>query len=181
MNYLYGYVAKSWRRFLPQSTEVTLNRGGYYTTLVRPGYRIVGLNNNVCYNINWWVMYHPQEHTVQLNWLHDTLMAAEKAGEKVHILLHQPTGGESCYYVWAREYQKIIDRFYHIITGQFNGHTHKEEFNVFYKSNDTSRPINIAWNGGSHVTFTNVNPNYRVYHVDKETLVNTLYFSHVLL
>uniref|UniRef100_A0A336KIJ5 Sphingomyelin phosphodiesterase n=1 Tax=Culicoides sonorensis TaxID=179676 RepID=A0A336KIJ5_CULSO len=170
MNYLYGYISKAWRRWLPQSTELTLNRGGYYTTLVRPGFRVVGLNNNVCYNINWWVMYHPQEHTVQLNWLHDVLLQAEKANERVHILLHQPPGGESCYYVWAREYQKLIDRFHHIITGQFNGHTHREEFNVFYKSNDLSRPINVAWNGGSQVTFTNVNPNYRVYHVDKETL-----------
>ncbi|XP_063704801.1 sphingomyelin phosphodiesterase-like [Culicoides brevitarsis] len=170
MNYLYEYIAKAWRQFLPQSTELTLKRGGYYTTLVRPGFRVIGLNNNVCYNVNWWVMYHPKEHTVQLNWLHDVLLAAEKAGEKVHILLHQPPGGTSCYYVWAREYQKLIDRFYHIITGQFNGHTHREEFNVFYKSDDISKAINVAWNGGSHVTYTNVNPNYRVYHVDKETL-----------
>lgn len=123
-------------------------------------------------------MYHPQEHTIQLNWLHDVLMSAEKAGEKVHILLHQPTGVESSYYVWAREYQKIIDRFYHIIKGQFNGHTHREEFYVYYKSNDISKPINVAWNGGSTVTYINVNPSYRVYTVDKETLVN---FLHIFM
>lgn len=117
-------------------------------------------------------MYHPQEHTVQLNWLYDVLLAAEKASERVHILLHQPPGGESCYSVWAREYHKLIDRFHHIIKGQFTGHTHRDELNVFYSSNDPSRAINIAWNGGSTVTYINVNPNYRVYTVDEETLVS---------
>lgn len=53
MHYLYNYIAKAWRVWLPKSTEITLKRGGYYTHLVRPGFRVIGLNNNVCYNINW--------------------------------------------------------------------------------------------------------------------------------
>lgn len=171
MDYLYSYVSKAWLRWLPRSTELTLKRGGYYTVLVRPGYRIITLNNNVCYNTNWWVMYNLKQQAVQLNWLHSMLLAAEMAGEKVHLLLHQPTGVRTCYSPWAREFHKIVDRFHRTIVAQFNGHTHNDEFNLFYaREGGQQHAVSVGWNGGSTSTFTNRNPGYRVYSVDRETL-----------
>jgi sphingomyelin phosphodiesterase len=40
----------------------------------------------------------------------DTLLQAEAAGEKVHILGHIPSGHAECYRTWSREFHKIIDR-----------------------------------------------------------------------
>ncbi len=46
----------------------------------------------------------------QLQWLHDELLLAEEAGEKVWILSHLPTGNGDCMSTWGREYTKIIER-----------------------------------------------------------------------
>lgn len=55
---------------------------------------------------------------------------------------------------------------------QFYGHTHQDEFEIFYDSdgdnliNDQPRPTNIAYIAPSVTTFAHVNPGYRVYTVD---------------
>lgn len=54
---------------------------------------------------------------------------------------------------------------------QFNGHTHYDEFNVFYKDKE---PINVAYNGGSVTTYYYMNPNYRVYTVDPQNYVSLI-------
>lgn len=166
-------MATAWRHWLPKSTELTIKRGGYYSYLVRPGLRVIVLNNNVCYNTNWWVMYHFDHQAIQLNWLHDTLLKAEANNEVVHLLTHMPTGSGSSYAPWSREFHKIMDRFYHVIAALFNGHTHKDEFSLYYATESKQQyAINVAWNGGSTVTYTDKNPNYKVYYVDEETFVS---------
>lgn len=89
----------------------------------------------------------------------------------MHILSHVPANTDSCVKAWDREYKKIILRFAHIISGQFNGHTHFDEFSIYY-SPQTSAPINIAFNGGSGTAFTALNSNYRVYYVHDKTFVS---------
>ena len=113
----------------------------------------------------------PRDPNGQLRWLADTLSKAEKTGEFVHILTHIPTGTKDCHFTWSREYHKIVNRYAHIISGQFNGHTHNDEFNVFYDIDEPLKPINLAWNGGSITTYANLNPNYKVYKANKNTLV----------
>lgn len=114
---------------------------------------------------------------VQLQWLHDTLQLAEEAGEFVHILGHVPPNTASCVYPWNREYDRIVRRFAHIITGQFFGHTHRDEFNVFYAEagNSQSTAVNVAWNAGSGTTFVGFNSNYRLYYADN---VDYVRFNH---
>ena len=45
-----------------------------------------------------------------LVWLIEQLLAAEAAGEKVHILSHVPPGNAECLGAWGREYSRIISR-----------------------------------------------------------------------
>ena len=54
------------------------------------------------------------------------------------------------------------------LAGQFYGHTHKDEFKIFYDSEDSSRAINVAWIGSSLSTYGDVNPGYKVYILDGE-------------
>lgn len=77
---------------------------------------------------------------------------------------HVPPYTSTCVKVWNREYNRLVRRFAHIISGQFNGHTHKDSFTLFY-SRDYA-PVNVAWNGGSGTSFPGVNSNYRMYTVE---------------
>lgn len=168
---LYEFLATTWS-WLPTSARKSISSGGYYTAVVRPGLRVIALNNNACIQFNFWILLDSSFLTEELQWLHDTLLDAEHNGEKVHILAHVPSGDSNCYRRWAREYKRIVNRFWDTISGQFNGHAHRDLFNLYYANDDPSLPINVAWNGGGASTYGFVNPNYRVYSVEPITHVS---------
>ncbi len=56
-------------------------------------------------------------------------------------------------------------RFAATIKGQFYGHTHFDEFKVFFNRVD-KRPSNVAHVGPSLTPFENLNYGYKIYHVD---------------
>lgn len=124
--------------------------------------------------ISRWIWYQPRDSDNQLQWLADTLLQAEKDEEFVHILGHIPAASEECQSTWKREYLKIVDRFAHIVKAQFNGHTHNDELELLYSSGENKKVNNVAWNGGSLTTFTQLNPNYKVYIVDSENYVSVV-------
>ncbi|XP_039305802.1 sphingomyelin phosphodiesterase 1 [Solenopsis invicta] len=166
--WLYKMTSDLWINFgwLPESTRSTILQGGYYTVSPKKGFRIITLNNNVCYCYNWWLLYQPQDPDGQLQWLADTLLQAEKDEEFVHILAHIPPDSSDCHTTWKREYWKIVNRYAHIIKAQFNGHTHNDELQLHY--NDDDKINNVAWNGGSATAFSNLNPNYKLHIVDSK-------------
>jgi sphingomyelin phosphodiesterase len=47
--------------------------------------------------------------------------------------------------------------------GQFYGHTHWDDFKIFF---DEDRPINSLYIGSSVTAYTDLNPGYKVFHVD---------------
>ncbi|XP_053699315.1 sphingomyelin phosphodiesterase-like [Sabethes cyaneus] len=178
-SWLYNYLADVWDHWLPRSTINTIHQGGFYTALVRPGLRMVVVNNQDCYNFNWWILWNPGYLATQLQWLHDILLHAERNGEKVHLLAHIPySSSGSTYFVCQREFRRIVERFYDTISAQFNGHTHRDEFNVFYSRENPEFAINVAWNGGS-LTASHMNLNYVVYYVDPETYQVTDFESYI--
>lgn len=89
--------------------------------------------------------------------------------------------------VWSENFYRIVTRYENTIIAQFYGHTHADEFQMFYDPEDmsknkmekkrlrpnlkkplnfTGRPVNIAYLGPSVTTFENHNPAYRIYHLD---------------
>lgn len=178
--WLYDFVADEWRYWLPATAQDTIKRAGYYTALIKPGFRLIALNNNDCYVYNWWLMFDYRYPIPQLQWFHDTLYLAEQANEKVHVLAHMPSGGGSCFRVWGREFRRIVDRYWNTISGIFNGHTHRDQFNVYYSRANANYAINVAYNGGCTTTFTNVNPNYRMYHVEQQSYVSIIYQLYII-
>lgn len=171
IHWLYDHVAELFSENLPPEALQTIKNGGYYTVMLRPGLRLIALNNNVCLMFNWWIIYSVKSIATQFQWLHDVLLSAESAGEKVHILLHIPNGDEDLHQPCSREYRRIVERFHDTIAGQFYGHTEFFEFNVYFESKAKGKPINVAWSGGSLATFSGVNRNYNVYTVDPVTFV----------
>ncbi|KAJ8960386.1 hypothetical protein NQ314_006076 [Rhamnusium bicolor] len=167
--WLFDLVAEQWSDWLTDDAKQTILRGGYYTISPRKGFRVIVLNTNVCYLENWWLLNEDRDPYDQLEWLSNTLLNAENNQESVHILSHIPTGSSGCLQVWSREYRKIVERFANTITGQFNGHTHKDELSLYYSSSQPIKPINVAWNGASITPFSNSNPSYKLYQIDQDT------------
>ncbi|XP_026518436.2 sphingomyelin phosphodiesterase, partial [Terrapene carolina triunguis] len=58
------------------------------------------------------------------------------------------------------------DRFEGTIAAQFFGHTHVDEFEMFYDEETLSRPVSVAFVAPSVTTYINLNPGYRVYQLD---------------
>lgn len=171
VDWLYEHLWSVWQRWLPADTKETILKGGYYTVSPQTGFRVIALNNNDCYIFNWWIYFDGSVTSQpQLEWLHDTLLAAEKAGEHVHILAHIPAGSSDCWSVWAREFNRLLERFSDTISGIFGGHTHKDEMNLHYSEN--GYPMAIYWNGGSLTSYSYKNPNYRSYEVETATYVS---------
>ncbi|XP_066150023.1 sphingomyelin phosphodiesterase 1-like [Euwallacea fornicatus] len=179
--WLLDLAAKEWAKWLPNDTQTTLKKGGYYTVLVKPGFRVIALNSNVCYTMNLWLVYENKDTYGQLQWLVEVLTEAEKNGEKVHILAHLPVTDDDsdCVKVWSRELSKIILRFSDTITAQFNGHTHYDEFKLFFENNTTKEEVKaVAYNGASFTTIWGTNSNYRIYDVDSTNLTVTDYSEY---
>lgn len=127
-----------WSRWLPVNTSSTLRNGAYYSTLVRPGFRIISLNMNVCNNLNLWLLLNSTDQLKELNWLIHELQSAENANEKVHIIGHIPPGYSACIKTWSHNYYDIIARYESTVTAQFFAHTHYDEFEVFYDPKNLS-------------------------------------------
>lgn len=87
----------------------------------------------------------------ELQWLIYELQEAENKGEKVHIIGtfiyrkkkeiklefmnyvgHIPPGEYDCMKVWSRNFYDIVERYENTIAAQFYGHTHADEFAIFY-------------------------------------------------
>ena len=67
----------------------------------------------------------------------------------------------------------VIFRFENTVTAIFNGHTHNDHFHVYYSTDEPTRPISVAVNGGSVTPFSDLNSNYKIYSVDSVTYVST--------
>lgn len=170
-NWLYSSSAEQWETWLPNSTFDTISKGGYYTTLIQPGLRLIALNNNYCYLYNWWLLYSTKPVKTQFKWLEETLKEAEEAGEKVHILAHIPNGHPEYFEYCSKKYYKIINKYHKTIAGQFNGHSEFWNFNLFFSKKKSSSAISVAFNGGGLSTYSETNRNYVLYKVNPETFV----------
>jgi len=166
-------TANQWSIWLPEESLKTVRHGLYYTVKVEPGLRIVSLNMNYCNNMNFWLLVNDTDPAEQLSWLISTLQAAEDAKEKVYILGHIPPGSSDCLITYATKLKTIINRYEDTVAAQFYGHTHRDQFEVFYVNDTTGKEKNHASNiayiapsitpGGSH------NPSFRVYEIDTVT------------
>jgi len=164
--WLYDFSADQWSSWLPAASLQTVRVAGYYTVLLEPGLRLVAINNNDCGTSNFWVLHSRNHIGAQLQWFHNTLLAAEQAGERVHVLAHLHQS--ACFRFYSREYRRIQDRFHMTISATFVGHTHSDEFHLFYDRPTNNHAVSVQWNAGSGTPWQRNNPNYVVYHVDRQ-------------
>ncbi|CAL4151209.1 unnamed protein product, partial [Meganyctiphanes norvegica] len=168
--WLYEGLTQEWSNYLSTFDNSTLLRGGYYSTLIWPGYRIIAINTMWGYTSNIWLTESSIDPGDQLAWLEACLNKAEADEELVHILGHVPPGSLPMDVSWSREYTRIINRYENIVKAQFFGHTHNDEFEVFY---DGDRPTNVAYVAPSATPWEHLHPGYRIYYLDGEHINTT--------
>ena len=97
----------------------------------------------------------------------------------MYIVSHVPGGFSDTMGGWGREFARVVSRFENTVVGQFYGHTHQDEFIVFYEPEAANaRATNVAFISPSVATWTNLNPSYTIFTTDSETHVrHTSYFS----
>ncbi|RWS30121.1 Sphingomyelin phosphodiesterase-like protein [Leptotrombidium deliense] len=185
IDWLYSDLQKIWLQWLPNSTISTINKGAYYSVKVKPGLKLISMNMNYCNNQNWWLLLNTSDPTGELEWLVNELQASELLNESVHIIGHIPPGVNDCLQVWSKNYYQIINRYENTVVAQFFGHTHHDEFEIFYDESNVTyhsivpRATNLVYITPSVTTFNYVNPAYRIYTVDDTEQSPHLVLDHV--
>ncbi|KAG0033538.1 hypothetical protein BGZ82_006079 [Podila clonocystis] len=172
--WLYDALADDWSRWLPADAVKSVRNYGAYTASPAPGLRIMSLNFNFCYTMNFYLYGHTKDYDPngQLKWFVQQLQAAEDAGERVWVIGHVGPSQTDCIQNWSHLYYQIIQRYSpHVIAEQFFGHTHYDEFSLFYGpgAKSAQNAISTAWIGPSVTPHTDLNPGFRVYKVDPKT------------
>lgn len=148
---------------------------GAYSVKNQYGLRIITLNTDFWYRnnyLNYYDMTNPDVSGMQA-FLIQELQAAEDAGERVWILGHVLTGwdGTNPLPNPTDLFYQIVDRYSpHVIANVFFGHTHEDEFMIYYANNGTdmssATALTTGWIGPSVTPLTNLNSGFRLYEVD---------------
>jgi sphingomyelin phosphodiesterase len=73
ISWLYEVLADNWINLgLPEDTRESIERGGFYTTLIRPGLRLISLNMNYCSWENFWLFINSTDPLGQLQWVNSS-------------------------------------------------------------------------------------------------------------
>ena len=164
---------------------------GIYRAVTDEGLVIISLNSDVWYyfNLYAYIGANTVDPTGSFALLIDYLLDAECNQQPVWLIQHVNVGGSTDFEALPAAtdlYYQIIDRFNNTIRGTFFGHTHADEFGVFYANNATEQTADtatsIAYIMPSVTTYTNFNAGFRYYLVDPDTfdVIDSLtYYANV--
>ncbi|XP_043196538.1 sphingomyelin phosphodiesterase-like isoform X1 [Amphibalanus amphitrite] len=165
VSWLYHDYAKMWKHWLPADALATLRKTGFYSVLVRPGFRIIVLNTNVAYRFNLWVLLTAtSDPHHQLKWLAGELRAARAADERCHVVGHVSPADPDILPGWSHLYHSVIRSYQDVVTAQFFSHTHLNEIQLY--KDDRDRPFSVSYVAPSLTPWQKVNPGYRIYTID---------------
>ncbi|CAM0138790.1 unnamed protein product [Umbelopsis sp. WA50703] len=175
LTWLYQTLSESWDGWLEtETTQQVVHNSGSYVAYPTDGLVLIGLNTMFCYNLNWWNIENGGEKDPNgiFDWLIRHLQRAEDEGKRVWITGHIAPGDNTCLHDYSNYYYQIVERYApHVIAGQFFGHTHRDELEIFYKNDEktASNAISTAYLAPAITPFSKMNPGFRVYKVDAET------------
>lgn len=181
----WNYMSKLWEseHWINSSTakNVRSHYGGYSIT-PRKGLRVITFNTDFWYNGNAFAFINTTNPDVSgvLRFVTDELQAAELKNERVWIVGHVLPGwdGYSSLDNPTNLFYQIVTRYSHTIAAMFFGHTHEDQFSVFYHntngnsssiSKKTEDAIAISYISPSITPYKNMNPGIRVLEIDPET------------
>lgn len=177
-SYNYDHVAALWQQngWIDEKTasEARLHYAGY-SIKTHLGLRIITFNTDFWYRANFLNYINTTDPDVSgtFKYMIQELQAAEDAGERVWIVGHVLSGwdGSNPLTNPTDLFYQIVERYSpHVIAGVFFGHTHEDQFYLFYAKNGTvqtrANALTTAWVGPSVTPLTNLNSGFRMYEVD---------------
>lgn len=176
----YEHVSTLWQQnswITPQAAaEARMHYAAYSINHPKyPKLRVITLNTDFWYHSNYLNLINTTnpDNSGGLAFLASELQDAEDKGERVWILGHVLTGwdGTNPLPNPTDLFYQIVDRYSpHVIANIFFGHTHEDQFMIYYANNGTVRDAShaqtIGWIGPSLTPLTNLNSGYRMYEVD---------------
>jgi 3',5'-cyclic AMP phosphodiesterase CpdA len=127
------------------SAIATLRTGGYYSTLVRPGLRVIALNTNYFATTNPLLANSSSAASMmgrtQLQWVNATLATAASSDEAVVIIGHIPPHGNWQPGLFSK-YRAILTAYPLVVRAQFFGHSHVDETTIV-------RACSVSEDGGN--------------------------------
>eukprot|EP00831_Metopus_contortus_P036069 TRINITY_DN2861_c0_g1_i1.p1 TRINITY_DN2861_c0_g1~~TRINITY_DN2861_c0_g1_i1.p1 ORF type:complete len:331 (+),score=16.63 TRINITY_DN2861_c0_g1_i1:238-1230(+) len=169
--WIFEFVADLWSTWLDKESQESMRKYGRYSQL-HPGtnLRIIGLTSFVQDVLNSYIYGNITDRLGQLRWLNQTLYPSEQNKEHVIILSHFPPCNEFANKEWFIRYGILMDRYANIIRGQFNGHTHKDAFQVI-RSSIPGEFAGVALENPSVTSHSEVFPSYKIFEMDRDNYV----------
>ncbi|EGV63807.1 metallophosphatase-domain-containing phosphoesterase [Yamadazyma tenuis] len=157
-----------------EQNEVKEHYAGF-SHVTKRGLKVISLNSNAYYQKNMWNYINLREDPDrfgQWEFLINELVESEQKGQRVWIIAHIPSSDGDALPIQSRIFAKIVERFSpYTIASIFYGHTHRDQFKVFFASNsssaeDVERDVtNMAWIGQSVTPLSDYNPAFKYYEV----------------
>lgn len=174
----YDHVAGLWQDddWIDGNTaaEARTHYGGY--SVKHPsGLRIITWNTDFYYrnNIANFINSSNPDFSGTFAWMIDELQLAEDRGERVWLVGHVLSGwdGSNPLPAGSNLFYQIVERYSpHVIANAFFGHTHEDQFMIYYANNGTNQTagnaLSTGWIGPSVTPLTNLNSGFRMYEVD---------------
>jgi sphingomyelin phosphodiesterase len=126
-------IGKHWDTWLDDKNLELFKAKGYFSYKPHVDHkafddvRVIGLNTQVCNNMNWHIWSQLNDPLDHMAWLETEFSKAEANNEKVLIMSHIPINNADCLHDWAIRYKALLERYQHIVRTTFYGHTHLEE------------------------------------------------------
>ncbi|SHO76738.1 Uncharacterized protein MSYG_1076 [Malassezia sympodialis ATCC 42132] len=180
------YVSTLWKNrewIGEQNVDDIKKHHGAFSVKPLKNLRVISLNTDFWYYVNVYNYVHSfnPDNSGMLRFLTDELLEAEKNHERVWIIGHVLSGwdGAEALARPSNLFYQIVSRFApHTVAAIFFGHTHEDQFEVFYFNDNgesksasqlTEHAVSMAYVAPSITPYTNLNPEFRVYHVHPET------------
>ncbi|KAJ5115155.1 hypothetical protein NUU61_000914 [Penicillium alfredii] len=174
----YEHVAGMWQHegwITREAADQARTHYGGYSIKTHYGLRIITWNTDLWYSNNYlnFINTTNPDNSGVFSWMIHELQKAEDAGERVWIMGHVLSGwdGTNPMPNPSNLFYQIVERYSpHVIANVFFGHTHEDQFMVYYANNGTTQNAKNAlatgWVGPSVTPLTNMNSGFRMYEVD---------------
>ncbi|XP_046574679.1 sphingomyelin phosphodiesterase A-like [Haliotis rubra] len=166
-------TAEWWQQLfdIPADQLRNIQYSAYYTALVQPRLRILAINTDYWYSLNFYSLLNHKvpAYREQLKFIDATLRNASEYNEKVIIAGHIPPGDFWVHGHYGDILTEITNKYADVIVMNVFSHTHHDEFELITDPNDPSRPSGVVFIAPSVTTQARTNPSHRVYQLDRET------------
>ena len=147
------------------SSNIKIEKGGYYRARLPNNMNIISINNLFYDNNNIFTKLYPKfDWHSQWKWLTKTLDDIKTDKGKVWILAHIPPYRSEASNYYSEKLLNISDQYRDIIKYKFQGHVHSDNFNIYKRNGEVITVGTIP----SSLMPDNQDPSFRVYKYNRE-------------